>query len=170
MIYEKLSQLSKTSFRFKPRGPEVRALGMEIFREYRALSEDARERVRSSIDYDSSKKLLSMSSVLAEEAMNSIDVCWIEASVCMHAVEDFMSDYRENYRYLVLSSYSASALGVVFADIVDGLRLFFSPSGAMRMRDFCSQDESFKKLSSYGIQVKVVNGRKVFAPLGVDFR
>ncbi|MEX1827163.1 hypothetical protein [Luteibacter sp. CQ10] len=170
MIYEKLSQLSKTSFRFKPKGPDVRALGMEIFREYAALSEDARERVRSSIDYESSKKLLSMSSVLAEEAMNSVDVRWIEASVCMHAIEDFMSDYRENYRYLVLSSYSAGALGVVFAELVDGLKLLFSPSSAIRMRDFCSQDESFKRLSSYGIQVKVVDGRKVFAPLSGGFK
>lgn len=165
MIYQKLALLKGTSLRFKPVDPEIRCLGLDIFRNYVDLSDDDRERVRASIDAACSRKLLSLSGVLAEEAMNSNDVDWIVSSIGMHVIENFRYDYRENYRQLVLAYYASSVMGAGFADLVRNIESLFSPSCAKYMRDFCSRDKSINRLWSFGIRVKVVNGRRTFAPI-----
>jgi len=165
MIYQKLALLKRTSLRFKPVAPEIRYLGFDIFRHYVGLSDDDRERVRESIDDACSKKLLSMSGVLAEEAMNSSDVDWIAASIGMHAIENFRYDYRENYRHLVLAYFASSVMETDLADVVREIESIFSPGGAKCMLDFCGRDDAINRLWSFGIEVKMVDGRRTFAPI-----
>lgn len=165
VLREKIALLDAASFRFKPKDSTLVELGMDIFRACIESEDIERVKARAMVNDLRSRKLLSMSGLLAEEALHSRGLDMINASICMHAIEDFRWDYRESYRYLVLSNYAARTLGRHLVDLVKDVEPMFSVDAKKYMRQFCVRDESFNRLGAFGVEVKEVAGRVRFVPL-----
>ena len=161
---EILEWLSSTSFRFRPKTPEVLERARAITRAYEAMSSTQRAALQPGLRALGSK-LLAVSGLLAEAALNDRDASSIRAGLVLHVMEDFSDDYRENIRRLVLLAFAAKALGADLAGIASAVLPIASERARGSLGSFLRRDESVNRLESFGIRAEKVDDRWRFVPV-----
>jgi hypothetical protein len=155
---ELLSMLSATSFRFRPKTQEPLVAGLTLAKLYEQLSEQDRMRLRDAIQPAITRKLLSLSGLLAENAVNQNDISFVRAGVILHLLDDFRGDYRENIRYLILISFAAKKLSFDFKQIVDQIRNIATERAIKHLNDFTARGDEQNRLEHFGIREEVRDG------------
>ena len=156
---ELLDELNKTSLRFRPKTPDILDKGRQLALEFESLLPDERDLIKGELDSSVSSKLLSLSGYLAEMAINTKEPSWINAAITLQLIEDFRSDYRNNFRYLILIAYAANKIGANFSSIVDPILALASTRTGNYLRDFVGRDDSLNTPSSVGLRATEVEGK-----------
>ena len=167
---ELLDELKKTSLRFGPKTSDIVEKARQLALEFKALPPSERDFIKEELDSSVSHKLLSLSSYLAEFAINTKQSSWINTAITLHIIEDFRSDYRNNFRYLVLVAYAANKLGTNFSSIVDDILALASTRTKNYLHDFVGRDDSLNSLSSMGVKAAKVEGKVTFIPIKIKGR
>lgn len=102
-----LNSLGEISLRFRPKSHEP----VEAFRAAmelaQSLSQEDIARLRGELGESMSLRLMYLSTLAAERAMNTREVHWLGAALMGHVVEGFLLDPRENYLRLYAVEYAA---------------------------------------------------------------
>jgi hypothetical protein len=157
-----LHWLSTVSTRFRPKNSELVDKSLQAAELYAEASADSRHAISSEISPELRKKLLAVSGFMAEEAINKNDPKWIRGAILLHLIDDFGSDYRENFRYLVLAHYASKKIGVRMIDIVDSVAPVASSRSRGFLMDFCKRGDDLNGLSSFRVKEDVVDGMSRF--------
>lgn len=159
-----LRSLEEMSFRFRPKTEEPFVKAVSLAKAFQKLSSEDRSRVVDSLSPNGAMKLLSLSGFLAEAAINKKEGSLLEAAVCLHVIEDFRKDYRENIRYLVLLAYAAKEIGVDVSLVISSMLTFSSDRAAKCLSDFLSRSEDLNNLVHFGIRGELADGAFRFSP------
>ena len=161
---DELDALAMTSLRFRPKDNKLFDTGLLIAASFEGASEEERNQIHAKITAPLSLKLLGLSGLMAEEAINLHDKKFIRSAVVFHVMEGFRYDYRENYRYLALVLHASKVLDVdlkAVAESVDGIA---SDHSKRYLGSFLSRDDGLNKIESFGVRESIVSGRVVFIP------
>jgi hypothetical protein len=161
---ESAAWFSSTSFRFRPKSPEVFERARALTQSYEAMSAAERLELQSALRGVSSK-LLALSGYIAEVAISERDESWIRAGIVLHVIEDFSVDYRNNTRFLVLISHAAKALSVNLSDICSSVSPIASQRARNSLEGFLGRDESLNRLQGIGIKTEIVDRKLRFVPI-----
>jgi len=164
-VSEALEWLDAASMRFRPKTSEALDRGLSLAREFEALSLSDRLSVQEHIPASLHQKLFALSGYMAEAAINDHDAKWIGAAICLHLIEDFGKDYRENFRYLVLVAYAAKKVNVDLKKVIDSLLPFASERASSYLIDFSHRDNGVNNLSSFGVKEEVIDNKSRFVPM-----
>ncbi|MCA3176879.1 MAG: hypothetical protein ING36_15335 [Burkholderiales bacterium] len=162
---EILNWLATVSFRFRPKSNESVKKGLLLTEAFEKLSFDERNQIIDSLPSGLDMKLLALSGLMAEAAINTKNVSFVKGALVLHLLENFRKDYRENIRYLVLIAFAANELGINFSSVVDSLANVASTRAKGHLDDFTVRDIGLNKLSSFGVKGEVMNGIFHFSPL-----
>jgi hypothetical protein len=118
------------------------------------------------INENCGKKLIGISGICAEKAIQTEDFLWIKLGLLCHLLEGFRWDSRENIRCLVLLDFSANSLG----SKLDYFRPHFNfrcfDSGNEQIDLFLSRNRNLNQLESFGLKAdKNSDGQFVFSSL-----
>ncbi|WP_158753788.1 hypothetical protein [Dyella sp. S184] len=164
-VIEALNWLGTVSTRFRPKTSEVIDKGLSIATSFEALSARDRISVQEGLPPLLHKKLFALSGFMAEAAINERDPKWIEAAVCLHLLEDFGVDYRENFRYLVLVTYAAKKINIDFKEVIERVLPIASMRSKSYLLDFSGRSDSVNSLSSFGIKEEIFGNKSQFVPV-----
>lgn len=131
------ADLTELSLRRRPPAERQIDLGVDLVDSFSKMSEENRQIVQSNMAESSiGNKVLGLSGYLAEVAINKNDPAILRLAVMLHAVEGFLTDYRENIRYLVLICYACKKLHVIMDDIIVPARAIGSTLVRQRLEEF----------------------------------
>lgn len=153
-----LKSLDSLSLRFRPKTSEPIEIGRFVSASFEHASKSERGRLLAAVQPALAMKLLGLSGFMAEAAVNSRDESLIRSAILLHVIEDFRSDYRENYRYLVLIAHASKLLGVDLKSIVASIEGVASERAGKCLGDFVSRDDSLNRLDSFGIKAEIDGG------------
>ena len=163
-LQSRLQQLEKVSFRFRPKTDDVYEEAARIANEFLELSEAQKNAALDLVTMAASRKLISLSGLLAEYAVNSKDSDWIRIALALQVLEDFRYDYRENYRRLVLLSDAARRLEFNLSEAIKGLRSHMTERSTEWLEKFLERDRSLNELQAFGIRADVTDSRLRYLP------
>jgi len=164
-MIEALAWLDANSMRFRPKTSEAIDRGLSIAKAFEALQPSDRLSIRERISASLHQKLFALSGYMAEAAINEHDPEWIEAAICLHLIEGFDKDYRENFRYLVLVAYAAKKIGVDLKEIIDSLLPLATEKARSYLIDFSQRGGGVNNLSSFGVREEVIENKSRFVPM-----
>jgi hypothetical protein len=159
-----LLSLEGMSFRFRPKTEEPFTIAVGVVASFKKLLPEERLRVLDSIGFSGWKKLLALSSLLAEAAINRNNPQYVEAAVGLHVIEGYRWDERENIRRLVLIAYAAKRIGIDISAVITSMLAIASAHAAKGLSDFLSRGEDVNRLAQYGIRSELNNGVFRFVP------
>lgn len=117
-----LNSLGELSLRFRPKSHEP----VEAFRAAmelaQSLSQEDIARLRGELGESMSFRLMYLSTLAAERAMNTREADWLRAALMGHLVEGFRLDPRENYLRLRAVEYAAHRASLDLRASVRGLK------------------------------------------------
>jgi len=157
-------RIDSRSTRFRPKSSELIDAGLSVVELYVGLPECDRRAISGEVSPEVGKKLIAIGSFMAEEAMNTNEPKWIQASVLVHVIEDFKDDYRENIRRLILARYAAEKIGANMGSVIDGVMPYSSERAARFLEGFRDRDGSLNELVSFGVRADFSDGRFKFVP------
>lgn len=164
-MIEALDWLDTASMRFRPKTAETLNRGLSIAKAFEALPLSDRLSIQEQMSTSLQKKLFALSGYMAEAAINDHEPRWIEAAVCLHLVEGFSKDYRENFRYLVLVAYAARRINVDLKKVIDSLLPLASEKAKSYLIDFSQRGDGVNNLSSFGVKEEVIDNKSRFVPM-----
>jgi hypothetical protein len=164
-VIEALDWLGTASTRFRPKTSEIVDKGLFIATAFEAMSQNDRVSIQEKVSPSLQQKLFALSGFMAEDAINDREPKWIEAAVCLHLLEDFGKDYRENFRYLVLVVYAAKKINVDFKNVIEKLLPLASMRSKSHLMDFLGRGDGVNSLSSFGIKEEILDNRSRFVPM-----
>lgn len=119
-----------------------------------SLSADERQIFDEHLSRETGAKLLAISCRFAEKALDHRNTAFVDLAVLSHIAEGFSSDYRENYRYLVVADHAARRLGYSLQASFAKSQSFANERTSLRMMDFFARDPDLNQLSVFGLAEK----------------
>jgi hypothetical protein len=107
-------------------------------------------------------KLLTLSVSLAEVAMLTGNVKWINGAIILQIIEDFRIDYRNNVRHLVLIDRSAIYINTNLAEVVKKNIHMASSRASFQLTNFIERSKSLNKISDYGKKIDIIDNKPMF--------
>lgn len=159
-----LKWLDSVSVRFRPKTGAVVESAVSLAAEVQKSTREEIELISRGLSLSARKKLLGLSTLLAEKAMNSRDVEIAHAALVLHILEGFRWDYRENIRRLVFIVYASRQIGADFADIVRSIQDLAAGEARSQLEAFLSRPEALNDLSGFGKKVEGLDGERRFVP------
>ena len=153
-----LAFVEKMNFRHRPLDAEAIWQAKSIAEEYLQLTETEKKSAREAVTPAVAGKLISLSGLLAEFAVNSEGKEWINIGIVLQIVEDFNLDYRENIRRLVLLNDAAARLFMDFKSAIATLRPHMTERSAKGLLGFAERDERINNLRSFGVRAETSGG------------
>lgn len=157
--------LSEMSLRFRPKNDvAVDSLG-EVMRIVRDLGLDELKELRVHIDRRLAMKLMYLSVLAAERAMNRRDADWLTIALMVHVVEGFVLDYRENYLRLYAIEYAAWRASLDLQRALHEIEPLMDDQVRKRLGDIFEEPhgESSLNMASLGVEV-MPDGEVRFIP------
>lgn len=160
-----LNSLGQISLRFRPKSHEP----VEAFRAAmelaQRLSQEDIARLRGELGESMSFRLMYLSTLAAERAMNTREVHWLRAALMGHVVEGFQLDPRENYLRLYAVEYAAHRAALDLRANVRGLAPMMEKSVRKNFENAFSVRLGEKALMAAGLAIETLaDGEVRFAP------
>ena len=160
-----LNSLGQVSLRFRPKSHEpVEAFraAMELAQD---LSQDGIARLRRELGESMSFRLMYLSTLSAERAMNTREVHWLRTALMGHVVEGFLLDPRENYVRLYAVEYAAHRASIDLRVSVRGLTSLMDKSVRKNFANAFSVPLGEKALMAADLAIETLpDGEIRFAP------
>lgn len=161
-VDDALAWLETLSVRFRPKNSDTYNKALELAQMFACSSPSDRAALVARVPDQAAKKLLSLSAFLAERAMETGEVKWLDAAVLLHVIEDFRKDYRENFRYLVLVEYAARFISAELEGMIDGAVALASNRTKRCLSDFKARASELNELDKFGVKVELQGGAPRF--------
>jgi hypothetical protein len=142
-------------------------IGCTLAENFEAMTPSERSSVWSTGVAGSSigRKLLGLSGLLPEEAIDKNRPELLRMALILHAIEDFQCDPRENILRLVLIAYAAHKLNVPLAPMIASISNLATDNGKQHLDAFARRGFAFNQLSSFGIRAEETTGAFRFVPV-----
>ena len=163
-VNEGLRWLESISVRFRPKTNAIPESAHTFAHLFEAASPVERLTVLRTLSEKGSKKLLALSTYLAEVALNCHEVKWLRSAILMHIIEDFRTDWRENKIAFSELVYVALHINANLDQIVTELLPVASARAREYLNAFLSCDRELYTLSNFGVAVSLVDGKFRFGP------
>lgn len=157
-----LARVEAMDLRHFPENDEPVDTLAKLARAFAELDDDEREELRCLVTELTSEKLLFLSSLAAEMAIEKDDPGWLDPAIVAHMIEDCRVDYRENIRFLYLVEYAAWRTGANVTRQLGSLQAFSTETTFKRLRAFFADQLGERALKFSGLKEKQVNGRTRF--------
>jgi hypothetical protein len=158
-----LDELAQASVRFRPKNNSLVDLGSKISASFCQLNAEQRQGLLDTIDASLNMKLLALCGFTAEAALNTREPTLIRTALILHLIEDFRKDYRETFRYLVLTSFAAKTLNIDLKASFESLAQFGSVRANQNIKDFLGRSDELNALSMFGLKEDWIDGRFQFS-------
>jgi hypothetical protein len=157
-----IEQLKITNLRFYPTPEIAFEQGMVLATNFRCVSADERRYFLSLIDTDIGAKLISLSGVFAERAIDTSDTSFLEAAIIFHVIENFNGDFRMNTRHLVLIAYAADILKFHPANFLSSIINIATLKAFNWLNSYFNREPVQNELDLFNVEVIKVDGRTRF--------
>lgn len=151
---ENINKVAGSSVRFRKGMDDILEDASEALSQLGALSADEREVFDEHLSRETGAKLLAISCRFAEKALDHQKTDFVDLAVLAHIAEGFRTDYRENYRYLIVADHAARRLGYSLHAFFAKSQSVASEQTSARMKDFLSRDPALNQLSVFGLAEK----------------
>ncbi|MGI4792752.1 MAG: hypothetical protein ACRYG8_01445 [Janthinobacterium lividum] len=139
--------------------------GIDLAEGFLKLSADERSALHGALSNKVRFKLLVLSGYMAEAAIDDQSEALVRVGALMHIIEDFESDYRENFRYLVLLAQASAQIGANFGQLITSLSNTMTKRAREYFTDFLDRDPSLNELRLFGIQQLYQDGATAFVAI-----
>lgn len=132
---------------------------------YIGLECSEKETLRSCISSKTGLILIGFSSQFACHAIDEKSRDYLIYGLCLHVLEDFRFDPRENLRNLAFIYYAASVVGISFVELVESALVCAGDNAKARFSEFIKRPAELNKLSCFGVEVVEVDGKVKFVAI-----
>ncbi|WP_227269865.1 hypothetical protein [Roseobacter weihaiensis] len=153
-LLNNIEKIDASSVRFRKGMDEIIQDVSEVLLGWGHLSAAERKVFDGHLSRETGAKLLAISCRFAEKALDTQNTDFVDLAVLSHIAEGFRSDYRENYRYLVVADHAARRLGYSLQDSFAKSQNVASERTSSRMMDFFARDPDLNQLSVFGLAEK----------------
>ncbi|MCH9813919.1 MAG: hypothetical protein K0U47_08260 [Epsilonproteobacteria bacterium] len=142
---------------------DVRVL-IEIIEIYETLEKSDQAFVQDTLTDSVRKKLLYLSKLAVEKAIETKCTDLISVGLIAHIIEGFTLDYRENYRYLIFFCYAATRLETSIHQLLVQLHEMMSQEVKEMFFGYIEKSCLDKEREAYQIKEQYVDGKLTLIP------
>jgi hypothetical protein len=150
---ELITYLKDNSVIFRPRNEDIYWNFLECTNIYESLNSEMRIEFQNKINEYIGNKLLSFSAFLSEYAIHTDNSKFIRSALLLHSMEDFQSDYRNNYRYIILIDYACKILKISIANLINEVIKVSSERAQDYWNGFLKRDKSLNELNKFKVEL-----------------
>ncbi len=162
--FEILCRLEDVNVRRNRAGKAVYEVA-NLAQNFSVLDVKSRTHLKSLITEKMGRYIIGFSSDICAIAINEDSKEMLKAAICLHMLEGFNSDARENVRELIFIDFASDLLGVTLAEVVGAVDYLADDTARYHLGLFLKRPKELNKLACFGVGYKYDGGKIKFVPL-----